>query len=94
MIAFAAEEAHVVLAKSFLARIENAIIFPLMSLMLAVAVLYFLWGGFQFVMNAGDSEAQTKGKSHMLYGIIGLLIILSAYGILKIAAGTFGVQVP
>jgi len=84
--------AHVTAAQNLLTKIENAILFPLMTLMMAVAVFVFLWGAYEFVAGADSSEAQTKGKSHMLYGIIGLLIMISAYGILKIAAGTFGID--
>ncbi len=94
MIAFAADERHVTVAKAVRAKIEGAILFPLMTLLVSVALLVFLWGAFEYVSNADSDEAQTKGKSHMLFGIIGLLIIISAYGILKIAAGTFGVNVP
>jgi TRAP-type C4-dicarboxylate transport system permease small subunit len=94
MIVYAAEEAHKVAAKAALARIENAILFPLMTLMMAVALFVFIWGAYEYVAHAGSSEAQDKGKQHMLYGIIGLVVMVSAYGILKIAAGTFGISVP
>jgi hypothetical protein len=93
MIAFAAEGAHVTAAKSFLARIESAILFPLMTLLMAVALLMFLWGMYEYVLNADDEGARSTGKQHMLYGIIGLLVMISALGILKIAAGTFGIAV-
>jgi len=94
MIAFAADGAHVSAAKAALAKIESAILFPLMTLMMSVAILVFLWGAYEFVLHADDDSARTTGKMHMLYGIIGLLVMLSAYAILKIAAGTFGVDVP
>lgn len=94
MIAYAADAAHVVAAKGLLARIENAILFPLMTLMMAVAFLFFLWGAYEYVLHADDSGARETGKTHMLYGIIGLLVMISALAILKIAAGTFGVSVP
>lgn len=93
MIAHAQEGAHVEAAKTLLGKIESAILFPLMSLMMGIAVLVFLWGCYEFVMGAGDSEAQTKGKSHIMYGIIGMIVMVSALAILKIAAGTFGVSV-
>ncbi len=83
--------AHVTAAQAVVTKIENIILFPLMTLMMAVAFLVFLWGAYEFVAGADSSEAQTKGKSHMLYGIIGLLVMVSAYAILKIAAGTFGI---
>jgi high-affinity Fe2+/Pb2+ permease len=65
-----------------------------MTLMMSVALFVFVWGGYQFIANAASSEAQEKGKQHMLYGIIGLLVMVSAYAILRIAAGTFGILVP
>ena len=93
MIAFAADGAHVTAAKSMLAKIESAILFPLMTLMMAVALLVFLWGVYEYVLNADDESARSTGKMHMMYGIIGLLVMISALGILKIAAGTFGIPV-
>lgn len=90
-IAYAADPAHIEKAKTALGRIESAIIFPLMALMVGVAMLVFLYGIYEYVLNAESDEGRNAGKKHMLYGIIGLLIMISAYGILKIAAGTFGI---
>jgi len=88
-VAFALE-AHEVAACSLLQKIEANILFPLMSLMLSVALLLFLWGGYQFVANAESSEGRETGKKHMLYGVIGMLVMISALSIIKIAVGTFG----
>ncbi len=93
MIAYAADGAHITAAKTMLGKIESAILFPLMTLMMAVAFFIFIWGAYEFVLNADDDSARTIGKTHMMYGIIGLLVMLSAMAILQIAAGTFGVTV-
>lgn len=93
MIAYAADAAHVTAAKDMLAKIESAILFPLMTLMMAVAFFVFLWGAYEFVLNADDETKHAEGKAHMMYGIIGLLVMLSAMAILSIAAGTFGITV-
>jgi phosphotransferase system glucose/maltose/N-acetylglucosamine-specific IIC component len=90
MIAFA--NGHEEKAKAFLDNVEEAIIFPLMTLMVAVALLMFLWGGYEYVMNASDEGGRETGRRHMLYGVIGMLVMISAYAILKIAAGTFGID--
>jgi hypothetical protein len=87
------EGAHVVAAKAFLARIENAILFPLMSLMMAAALLVFIWGGFQFIVNADDEGGRDTGKKHMLYGIIGMFVMVSAFALLKLAASIFNITV-
>jgi len=91
MIAYAADAAHVVAAKTMLSRIEAVILFPLMTLMMSVALLIFLFGIYEYVLNANNDEARAVGQKHMLYGIIGLLVMVSAYAILKIVAGTFGI---
>jgi hypothetical protein len=88
-VVFAADE-HKVAACSLLQKIEANILFPLMSLMLSVALLLFLWGGYQFVANAESSEGRETGRKHMLFGVIGMLVMISALSILKIAVGTFG----
>jgi hypothetical protein len=74
-----------------LRNILDNIVNPVISLMLAVAVLYFLWGVFEFVRNAESSEERKKGGIHMLWGAIGLFIMIAAYGILNLIKGTLGV---
>lgn len=81
-------------ARSLVAKVNDAILFPLITLLMAIALLLFLWGAFRFVANAGDEQQRATGKRHMLFGVIGLLIMLSALTILQIAAGTFGLSVP
>ena len=91
MIAYAS--GHTVEDRRILGNIEQEILFPLLTFMLSVALLMFLWGAYQFVQGADNDEGRTTGKRHMLYGIIGMLVMLSALAILRIAAGTFGITV-
>lgn len=88
------EGEHIVVAQNLLARIESAILFPLMALMMALALLVFIWGAYEYVLHADSDEGRSKGHAHMLTGIIGLLVMLSAYAILSIATGTFGIDMP
>lgn len=92
MIAHAQEASDI--AQSFLGRINDVILFPLITLLLAVALVVFLYGGFEYVMNANNETKRSEGRQHLLYGIIGMLVMLSALTILTIAAGTFGIDVP
>ncbi len=73
-----------VLIDKILANIVN----PIVTLMVAVAVVYFLWGVFEFVRNAESSEERKKGGTHMLYGALGLFIMATAYGIVNLIIGT------
>jgi uncharacterized membrane protein YidH (DUF202 family) len=91
MVVYAQE--HIEAAQSIVSRIENAILFPILSFMLAVAFLYFMWGAYEFVANAESDSGRDTGKQHMLYGIIGMVVMVSALALLRIVAGTFGVDV-
>lgn len=88
------DKPHEIAAKEIVKKIEEVILFPLMTLMMAVALLVFLWGMYQYVYNAEEQSARATARTHMMYGIIGLVVMVSAYAILKIAAMTFGVDIP
>jgi Type IV secretion system pilin len=89
MVPIAWAQSHTAAAASFVERINNAIIFPLVSLMLGVAVLVFVWGGYQYLLNADNATARSEGQKHMLFGIIGIVVMISAFTILSIAVRTF-----
>ena len=88
-VAHAATQAQIT-AQCFVDKINDAILFPLITLMMALAFLFFLYGVFEYVKNAANESARETGRNHLVYGVIGMLIMLSAFSILNIAAGTFG----
>jgi len=76
---------------SFLSKVVAEIINPIILLLGALAFIVFLWGVFEFVAHAGDETKRKEGKQAILWGIIGLVIIFGAYGIINLALGTFGI---
>ena len=76
-------------AQDLAVELNENILFPLIALLSAIAILVFLYGCFKFVTNTDDDSARATGKQHILWGIIGLLVMVSAYAILNIFAGTF-----
>ncbi len=79
-------------AANFVAKFNDVIFFPLIALMSGVALLFFLYGCAVYIMNAENETARETGKKHIFYGLIGLFVMLSAYAILNLAAGTFGLS--
>ena len=75
---------------SLLNRILDNIVNPVITLMVGVAVIYFLWGVFEFVRNAESSDGRKKGGMHILFGSIGLFVMMAAYGIMNLILGTIG----
>lgn len=81
-------------AKELVGRVNEAVINPLILLLFAAATLLFLWGVAQFLFTASQSGEQDEGKRHMLWGVIGMAIMISVYGILRVITTTFGVDCP
>ena len=76
----------------FLAKVVVQIVNPIILLLIAGAFVVFLWGVFEFIRQAGDEGKREEGKSAILWGLIGLVIMFGAYGIINLALGTFGIS--
>lgn len=60
-------------------------------LLIALGMVYFVWGVVQYVIRDGE-EAKKKGKDRIIYGIIGLAVIVGLWGLVKIVVTTFGLE--
>jgi hypothetical protein len=78
----------------FVANINEWILNPIILLLFVLALLLFFWGLAEFILKAGSEDGRTKGKQHMLWGIIGIFVMFAVYGILKVLANTFGFSLP
>lgn len=58
------------------------VIQALLGVVGAVTLLIFIWGGFQMIFSGGVEEKITKGRSTLVWAVIGLAIILASYSIL------------
>ena len=76
----------------FLQKVVVQIVNPIILLLIAGAFVVFLWGVFEFIRQAGDEGKREEGKSAIFWGLIGLVIIFGAYGIINLALGTFGIS--
>ncbi len=76
----------------FVFQFNEIILFPVIVLLTTIALLVFLYGCFIFVVNADNPSGREDGRRHILYGIIGMLVMLMAYTILTVAANTFGLD--
>lgn len=78
----------------FLGKVNAAVINPLILLLFAVALLVFIWGLFKFVTSTETDEGRETGKRTILWGIIGMVVMVGVFGIIKLVLGTFGVSSP
>lgn len=77
-------------ADQVLSNIVSEIFSPLYQLVAGITILYFLYGAAKYVIDLNNPEKQTFGKSHLLWGTIGLFVVLSVGGILSMIDGLFG----
>lgn len=75
----------------FVKKLNTYLFNPLISLMVFVAVVYFLYGLFEFIKDADSGEGREKGKRHMLWGLIGLFVMVSVFFIMRVLLGTIGI---
>ncbi len=77
---------------SFIQNVDDQIINPIIKILFALAVVFFLYGVFEFILNQQSEEKKTTGKSHMLWGIVGITIMIGVWSILTIVLNTFGLS--
>lgn len=62
------------------------------QLMIAAAVVYVIWQGFQFVTAGGEEEKRAESRSGIVYGVIGIVVMLSVWGLIKIVLSSTGIN--
>lgn len=62
------------------------------TLILSAAIVFFLWGVFQYVRAAGNEDAQKVGRSHIINGIIGIAVMVSVWGLVNFFTSSAGLQ--
>lgn len=75
-------------------RIMNVIVIPLVEGLFAIAVLVFLWGLFKLIAQGGDPTVRKEAQNHVLWGVVGMAIMVSVYGIIRVIASSVGMGDP
>ncbi|RJQ30733.1 hypothetical protein C4572_03630 [Candidatus Parcubacteria bacterium] len=57
--------------------------------LIALAVIFFLYGVLKYIKSGGDEDERKKGGQLVLYGIIGLFVMVSFWGFVNILVYTF-----
>ena len=71
-------------------QISNILNFAI-PVLVTLALVYFVWGVVTYVV-ASDEEAKSTGRNRMIWGIIGLVVIVGIWGLVSILANTFGLN--
>ena len=75
-------------------QVNRLILNPIIALLFAVALVVFIWGIVEFISHVNSEDGREKGKRHMVWGMVGLLIMVSVFGIMQIIVDTFDLRTP
>lgn len=78
----------------FLSKISRHILNPLILLAFGIAMLVFVWGIFQFIASQTADSGREEGKRKIFWGLFGMFIMFSAFGLIRLILGTFGITGP
>jgi hypothetical protein len=66
----------------------NTILSIIIGIVAALSVLFIVIGGMRYVLSAGEPKAAAKARSTIIHAAIGLLIAVTAEGIVAFALNT------
>ena len=58
-------------------------------LIISLAVVWFIYNVFKYAV-AGDEDKKAEAKKHMIWGIVGIFVMVSVWGLVAILQTTFG----
>lgn len=75
--------------KTLVSTIITNVFRPLVSILLGLALIYFLIGVFKYIQSTGDETKRKEGINMMTYGVIALFVMVSVWGLVAVLQKTF-----
>jgi len=63
----------------------------LIPIVIAIGLLFFIWGLVTYIAASGDEAAKEEGKRKMIWGIIALFVIVAVWGLVALLGEVVGV---
>src|SRR3989338_9456 len=67
----------------------NAVINAVIPFLVGLAVLIIIWGVFNYIAGAGDEEKRAQAKQYIVWGVVGVFIMLSIWGLVNVLVNSF-----
>jgi hypothetical protein len=81
-----------VAGQNILDTIVAVILNPIAMLLFAWGFFQFLWGLFLFMKDLNASTMKQEGAQHMIWGVVGMFVMVAVWGIVNLVANTLGLQ--
>ncbi|MDQ5889727.1 MAG: hypothetical protein QG609_220 [Patescibacteria group bacterium] len=69
--------------------VTSTILNPMVGLLIGVALVVFLWGIVKYISSGADSTKRKEGAALVFYGVIGLFVMISVWGLVSFLTNTF-----
>jgi uncharacterized membrane protein YfcA len=76
--------------KTFIGKISTEILDPIIAILFALATAYFFFGVAKYIWDPDNEESREKGRTAMIYGVIGMFIMVAVFGILAFIISSTG----
>jgi len=77
-------------AADLVAKIKSEILNPIIGLIGAAGLAFFIWGVAMYIYHVDSPADRETARRHMIYGVIGLAIMVCVFGILNLICSTVG----
>ncbi|MBI5126471.1 MAG: hypothetical protein HZA80_01780 [Candidatus Taylorbacteria bacterium] len=74
-----------------LSKVLDNVVNPIVDLVFALATVIFIWGLYQYFISEADGAKRAEGAQHILWGVVGMFIMVSVWGIIRFVLSTIGV---
>ena len=64
----------------------------LIPILMVIATIVFIWGIISYILSAGSDERKKEAKNLIIWGLIGLFVIVAMWGLVTVIGSTFGVS--
>ena len=79
--------------KGYLSSIVDFVNNYIIPMIIAAAILFFIWGMFKFfILGGADEEKRKSGQQLMIWAVVGLVLMLSIQGIVNIVGDAVGLK--
>lgn len=71
--------------------VQKTVYKPLVTTIIAYALLLFAWGVYRYIAHAGDEKSAAEGSKMMSYGVIILFVMVSVWALVSLVMDTLGI---
>ncbi len=66
----------------------------LIPILVTLALIYFIYGMSQYILESGNEAKKVEGKNRMIYGTAALFVIVTIWGLVSFIQKTVGIENP